>query len=100
MTLASTPRQLAADPCSPNGTAPPNDLNQTWSKLSSDVCWQMPCEPPLSFGVDPSTRAFRAANHTGGPLTIDLGGHEVWCYNQTMHTATVMSVSGATSSGR
>jgi hypothetical protein len=44
--------QLAADPCSPNGTSPPNDLNQTWSRLTSDVCWQMPCDPPLSFGEE------------------------------------------------
>ena len=92
--------QLAGDPCSPNGThAPgtPNDLNGSWGTLSSDACWQTPCEAPFSFGVDAASGQFAIRNMTGESLTIDLGGHRIWCYNQTMSPAMVMSVSGATS---
>eukprot|EP01052_Picozoa_sp_SAG31_P020316 SAG31_NODE_1521_length_8022_cov_17.832261_7_plen_325_part_00 len=88
--------QLAADPCSPNGTdnAPPNDLAGTWSFLTSDTCWQVPCHPPQVFGVSAATGDFVIQNFTDAPLTIDLAGHTVWCYNQTMNPAMVMSVSG------
>lgn len=89
--------QLAADPCSPNGTGNPNDLAQVWRSWSSSVCWQVPCEAPVTFGVDANSGAFVATNHTGGPLSIDLGDHEVWCYNRSMLApAMVLSVSGNT----
>eukprot|EP01051_Picozoa_sp_SAG22_P000282 SAG22_NODE_6_length_41368_cov_49.702222_25_plen_319_part_00 len=90
--------QLAGDPCSPNGTDnhPPDDLAKTWSELTSASCWQTPCTAPRVFGVDAGSSNFFVRNLTGAAVTIDLVGHQVWCYNQTMHPALVMSVSGNT----
>lgn len=88
--------QLAADPCSPNRSHQPNDLNQTWSRMDSTSCWQEPCEPPVTFGITPSNGALSLTNFSGGTLSIDFLGHEVWCFNQTEHPAITLSVSGAT----
>ena len=51
---------------------------------------------PKSVGVSTLVGGLHVANLTGPPVTIDLAGHRIWCYNQTMHPAMVMSVSGNT----
>ena len=70
MTVSLTARQrtwgqLADDPCSKNGTQPSTELGETWGAVDSRMCWQEPCDSPLSFGLDASGN-FMLRNSTAG----------------------------------